>query len=297
MSSRLNADAGSAPAARALRPARSVNGVVEAGGLLLNFLDYGTAGRPPMLCVHGGAIHAHWFDFVAPGFTADFHVRALDQRGHGDSAWAEPPDYSYARYAADLAEAVEKFDLRDFVLVGHSMGGMTSLIYAATHPGRVAKLVMIDSTMHMTEERIAPMREVGNREGKSYATQDEIVARYRLRPPGSTAPPEVIRHVAQHAVKQDDDGWRHKFDRRIYALRESVNGFPHWSNIKIPALVIKGELSPRISPEVFAEIRMRCPQAELAEVSNADHHVTLDNPTGLVAAVKAFLARHPQRTA
>jgi pimeloyl-ACP methyl ester carboxylesterase len=294
MSSSLRTDAGTDPSTRGIEPARSVNGFVEAGGLLLNFLDYGTVGRPPMLCVHGGAIHAHWFDFVAPGFVTDYHVRALDQRGHGDSAWAEPPDYSYARYAADLAEVVEKFDLRDFVLIGHSMGGMTSLIYAATHPGRVAKLVMVDSTMHMTEERIAPMREVGNREGKSYATQDEIVARYRLRPPGSTAPPAVIRHVAQHAVKQyDDDGWRHKFDRRIYALRESVNGFPHWNDIKIPALVVKGELSPRISPEVCAEIKTRCPQAEFAEVSNADHHVVLDNPTGFVEAVQAFLARHP----
>src|SRR4051812_12717413 len=162
-----------------------------------------------MLCVHGGAIHAHWFDFVAPGFTPDFHVRALDQRGHGDSAWAEPPEYSYARYAADLAEVVEKFDLHDFVLIGHSMGGMSCLNYAATHPGRVAKLVIIDTTMHMTEERMSSMREVGNRPARSYATQDEIVARYRLRPPGSTAPPEVIRYVSQHSVKQyDDGGWR-----------------------------------------------------------------------------------------
>lgn len=294
MSSRLNADTRIDRATNGIQPARSVNGSVEAGGLLLNFLDYGAAGRPPMLCVHGGAIHAHWFDFVAPGFTADYHVRALDQRGHGDSAWAVPPDYSYARYAADLAEVVEKLDLRDFVLIGHSMGGMTSLIYAATHPGRVAKLVVVDSTMQMTEERIAPMREVGNRQAKSYSTQDEIVARYRLRPPGSTAPPEVIRHVARHAVKQyDDGGWRHKFDRNIYALRESVDGFPRWNHIRIPALVVKGELSPRISPEIFAEIKTRCPQAELAEVPSSDHHVMLDNPAGFVAAVKAFLGSHP----
>ncbi len=37
---------------------------VEAGGLKLHYLDYGTAGKRPMLCVHGGAAHAHWFDFV-----------------------------------------------------------------------------------------------------------------------------------------------------------------------------------------------------------------------------------------
>ena len=74
----------------------------------LHYLDYGTAGSTPMLCLHGGAVNAHWFDFVAAGFTDRYHVRALDQRGHGDSAWAEPPDYSYERYAADVTEIVEK---------------------------------------------------------------------------------------------------------------------------------------------------------------------------------------------
>jgi pimeloyl-ACP methyl ester carboxylesterase len=43
---------------------------------------------------------------------------------------------------------------------------------------------------------------------------------------------------------------------------------------------------------VFAEVKARCPQVELAEVTGADHHVTLDNPAGFVRAVRAFLARN-----
>ena len=89
-------------------PAPFKNHVIEANGVKLNYLDYGTAGRTPMLCLHGGAVNAHWFDFVAAGFTANYHVRAMDQRGHGDSAHAQPPDYSYARYAADVAAVVER---------------------------------------------------------------------------------------------------------------------------------------------------------------------------------------------
>ena len=114
---------------------------VDAGGLKLHYQDFGkdheTEGRPTMLCLHGGAANGHWFDFVAAGFTPDYHVLALDQRGHGDSAWAEEPAYSYHDYASDLDKAVTKLDLRDFVLVGHSMGGMVSLVYAATYPGRL----------------------------------------------------------------------------------------------------------------------------------------------------------------
>src|SRR3954470_10952507 len=96
---------------------------IEANGIDLHYLDYGTSGRPPMLCLHGGAVNAHWFDFVAGGFTDDYHVRALDQRGHGDSGRADPPSYRYDEYASDVNEVINKLELDDVVLVGHSMGG------------------------------------------------------------------------------------------------------------------------------------------------------------------------------
>ncbi|MGH6631644.1 MAG: alpha/beta fold hydrolase, partial [Burkholderiales bacterium] len=180
MTTRANTDAANR-SGDSLQPASYTSRFVEAGGLRLHYQDYGTAGKPAMICLHGGAANAHWFDFVAGAFTGDYHLLALDQRGHGDSEWAEPPDYSYARYAADLAELVEKLDLRDFVLIGHSMGGTVSLEYAATYPGRVGKLVIADSTLQMPEERVAALRGVGSRQGTHYATREEFVARYRLR--------------------------------------------------------------------------------------------------------------------
>ena len=154
------------------RPAPFEDRSIEANGVRLHYLDYGTAGLTPMLCLHGGAVNAHWFDFVAGGFTADYHVRAFDQRGHGDSAWAQPPDYSYERYAADVAEVVDKLDLRDFVMVGHTMGGLVSLVYAVTYPGRVKKVVIVDSTLVQTPERVAALHQVGGREGKRYAAPE-----------------------------------------------------------------------------------------------------------------------------
>jgi pimeloyl-ACP methyl ester carboxylesterase len=266
---------------------------VTAAGLRLHYLDYGTAGKPAMLCVHGGAAHAHWFDFVAADFARDHHVLALDQRGHGDSQWADPPDYSYERYAADLAEVVENLDLRDFVLVGHSMGGTVALTYAAAHPGRARALVVVDSTLVMTPDRVARLREVGARPGSTYASREEFVARYRLRPASATTAPETVRYLAGVSGREAAGGsWRHKFDRNVYATRETVDGLPCWSRIRIPALLVKGELSARITPQVYAEVKSRCPQAELAEVAASDHHVTLDNPRGFTHAVRSFLARH-----
>ena len=274
-------------------PADCTDGYVEAGGVRLHYLDYGTTGRPPVLCLHGAGAHAHWFDFVAPGLAADYNMLALDQRGHGDSAWADPPDYSYERYTADLAEVVDRLDLRDFILIGHSLGGIVSLLYAATHPGRVSRLVVVDSLMRMTEERIANIRAIGSREGSSYGTLDEFVAHYRLRPASTTTQPEVIACLARDSARRSADGrWRHKVDRKVYATRHTIDSLPCWGRIGIPALIIKSACSVRITPAIADEVKAWCPQVEVVEVSNSDHHITLDNPTGFVDAVRAFLARH-----
>lgn len=275
-----------------LEPAASTSRFLEVNGLRLHYLDYGSEGLPPMLCIHGGGAHGHWFDYIASAFTGNYHVRALDLRGHGDSEWAEPPVYGFDVYAADVAAFAEKLDLRDFVLLGHSMGGMVSLVYTVQHPGRVRKLVVVDTRTLMSAERIAKMRMFGTRPPSSYATREELVSRYRLEPAGSQmASPEVLRHIAKCSARQHADGtWRHKFDRRVYATFERRDGMPLWAKVTIPALLVKGALSGRISAEMYEEVKQRAPQVKLAEVPDSDHHVTLDNPRAFVECVAPFLS-------
>ena len=275
-----------------VQPAPHTSRRLEANGIDLHYLDYGTADKPPMLCLHGGAVNAHWFDFIAGGFTADYHVRALDQRGHGDSAYADPPDYRYERYASDVAEVARKLDLRDFVLVGHSMGGLVSLVYAATHPGRVKALVVIDSTLRATPDRVASLHQIGNREGSNYASNAEFIERFKVRPEGTQAAPEIIRYLAERGGREGADGrWRHKFDRNVYSKRELLEIPPLWDRVKIPVLLVKAGLSNRITPEIIDDIKARAPQVDVVEVPRSEHHVTLDNPAGFVRVVQQFLTR------
>jgi pimeloyl-ACP methyl ester carboxylesterase len=274
-----------------ITPATGASHFVEANGVRLHYLDYGTAGQRPMLCVHGGAAHAHWFDYVAPGFTPDHRVLSLDQRGHGDSTWGDPEAYSWKTFADDLNAFVEALDLKDFVLVGHSMGGMVSLVYAAAHPGRMARLVIIDTIQLMPMDRVLRMNEFGRKPARDYATQDELVARYRLEPAESQmAAPDVIRRMAMHSGRQTPEGrWQHKADRAVYANFRQIAGVPLWEKVKVPALVIRGERSKRFTPEQFAEVRARAPQVQLTEVPASDHHITLDNPQGCIKAIREFL--------
>jgi len=280
------------PASAVPEPAPYTNGYVQAGPVRLHYLDYGTEGKPPMLCIHGSAAHAHWFDFVAPGFNTDYHMRAFDLRGHGESDPVDPAAYVYEEYAADIEKAVTALGLRDFVLVGHSMGGIVSLVYTATYPERVRKLVIVDSTVNLSAERIARMRDVGARPGRDFQSKEEMVSRYKLRPGTSHATPEVVRYIGERSITQNDDGtWRYKFDRAVYATRQVFDGTPLWSEVKVPLLIVMGQNSGRITPEVVARVKARAPQVHVEEVARSDHHVTLDNPQGFIDAVKPWLAR------
>lgn len=274
------------------KPAAYTRHSVQLGQARLHYLDYGTDGKPVVLCVHGGAANGHWFDFIAPGLIDEYHVIAVDLRGHGDSDPVDPPSYTYADYAFDLDEFTKALDLKDFALIGHSMGGTVALLYAASYPGRVKSLVIVDTMVNLSQERIDKLRDIGSRGGKAYATQEELVSRYRLRPGDSLAAPEVVTYIAANSCRQVEDGWRHKFDRSVYATREAFDGTPCFEKIKIPTLLVKGDRSDRITPEVYADVKARAPQTEFAEVSDTDHHVTLDNPAGFLEAVKPFLAKN-----
>jgi pimeloyl-ACP methyl ester carboxylesterase len=94
-----------------------------------------------------------------------------------------------------------------------------------------------------------------------------------------------------HSGRQFADGrWRNKVDRKVYARRVGRNLIPCWEHIGIPALLMRGERSNRISPQIIAQVKALAPQVQTAAVPGCDHHVTLDNPRGFVTVCKEWLA-------
>ncbi len=107
--------------------------------LKLQFWDWGTEGKPALILVHGGLDHARNWDWVAKALRDDYHVYALDLRGHGNSAWAPGALYSVAEHVLDLsvlADIINRFPVR---IIGHSLGAITTLFYAGVYPDRVAQ--------------------------------------------------------------------------------------------------------------------------------------------------------------
>jgi len=144
----------------------------------------------------------------------------------------------------------------------------------------------------MPMERVTRMNAFGTVPARAYATQEELIARYRLEGgEKQLTAPAVLRRMATYGSRQNADGtWQHKSDRGVYANFSQIEGVPFWEKIKVPALVIRGGAhSPRFTPEMMAEIHARAPQVQVATVDDSDHHVTLDNPQGFIEVVRNFL--------
>ena len=269
----------------------------KGAGIELNCVDYGGEGRPPMLLVHGGAAHARWWDFVAPALTGRFHVLALDQRGHGDSPWTAQWAYGSRHYAADLEAVIDGWGLGAPVLVGHSMGGHSVMVYAVEHSQRLRAMVAIDSIPAYPEHAISALAAIADRPASIYESLEDALASFRLLPGETLAAPEVLRHVAELSFRQRDDGrWVHKMDRRTLR-REPVQLDGELARIRCPALLIKAAQSPVLSASFARAMAARMAHGRMVELENSNHHATIDNPSGLVAVMTPFLDEVAGRTA
>ena len=262
---------------------------VVVGGLRLSFLEWGIAGRPVLCFLHGGSAHAHWFDVVTPAFIDRFHVIALDQRGHGESQWAEPPAYATENFAADLLGFIDALGWERVALIGHSMGGHNAMSFAAWHPDRVSALVIVDSRPTIPTDRLDRLRRRGERTLRPYPTCEAAAQSFRLLPRETMADPALLAHLGAEGVVERDGAWVYRFDPASNAGRHPVDAWTLLDRITAPTLIARGELSPVLPRDMADKLRAAIRGATLVEIPASYHHLVLDNPAGFVQELDKFL--------
>ena len=120
---------------------RSVPG---ADGLSIHLLEWSQEGVP-ILLLHGFGNEAHIWDDFAPVVAPYYRTIAVDLRGHGDSAHDPKCRYDYQSHVRDLEAITAGLGIDRLVLVGHSLGGRISTLFAASHTERLAGLVLVDA--------------------------------------------------------------------------------------------------------------------------------------------------------
>ncbi len=268
---------------------------VSVNGVRLRYLDWGTPGKTPMVCLHGHTGQVHIWDEFAEEMSGRYHVFAVDQRGHGESGWADD-GYARDRFVEDLAAFVDALDLRRFVLVGLSMGGWHSLLYTAENPDRVDRMVIVD---------IAPEPSVMSREMMGsrpptpieFATLDAAVQSAREGNPWATD--TRLRKDVEDRLRQRGDGaWTWKADSKLFNvplpdMTDQAIIDRYWSalaRVPCPILEVRGGESVLVSDEVLERMKSEAKDLTSVDVSGAGHVVTVDKPAEFIEATRDFLA-------
>ncbi|MBU6240334.1 MAG: alpha/beta hydrolase [Acidobacteria bacterium] len=269
---------------------------VLADGRTMSFLKWGT-GAPRLVLVHGGSQNAHTWDTVALGLGES--LIAVDLPGHGHSDWRDDAAYSPALMAPDLAEVVGVHAPEAEIVVGMSLGGLTSLALAGCAPALVRRLALVDITPGVTGAKAKAVLDFVNGP-QSFPSFDDLLARTIEHNPARTV--SSLRRGILHNAKQLDDGsWQWRYDRRSHVRDENAQGEPVaqsalealWdivSGLGCPVTLFRGSLSPVVDDADVAELLRRRPNADVTVIDGAGHSIQGDKPVELTSLLRKLLA-------
>jgi esterase len=264
----------------------------DARGLRFHYLEWGDPGSPSMVVLHGLTGLARMWDVFCDAFQRDYHIFCLDQRGHGDTQWPDPPSYNGDDYVEDVRALADLWGLDRFVLVGLSMGAHNTLGFASKYPDRVMKAVPIDIAPALN--RLANANNTGQRRGAEQPPQtdfDSVEQMFAMsRQNNQIASDDMIRHrVTNNARRRDDGRWTWKYSLDAPRLWQPEDLWERLADITAPTLVVRGGVSNVLSQEVAEKEAAAIPNGRLVVIEGSGHPVPMDRPEALEKEVRAFL--------
>ena len=270
-------------------------------GLRLHYRDYGASSdRPALLCLPGLTRNARDFSHVAERLAGEWRVICPDLRGRGDSAYAKnAASYNPLQYAEDLTSLLAEAEIERFVAIGTSLGGLLTMLLAATMPQRIAGALLNDVGPEITPEGLERIRSyVG--QGRSFPTWMHAARQVEELQGGAFPDYQATDwlSMAKRAMVLGENGRIvFDYDMKIAEPLAAPSEEPApdlWPVLLAlkgkPVALLRGELSDILTPAVHRKMAKQLPGADPVTVARVGHAPMLDEPEA-IAALDRLLAQ------
>ena len=275
---------------------RPRDATVTVNGLKLHYLDWGTAGKPALILLHGLTGSAHNFDLVAPRFVDRYHVLAFDVRGRGESDRSSDGIYQLESYRDDLRGIVETLRLGRISLLGISMGGIISIAYAGAYPAGVERMALDDIGPDIDPRGLQRIFTYLVNAPSEF--DDLAAAAHWLRSAAGyldALSEEDLIAFTRWGLQQTPTGrWTWKLDPAIRDLQLQMRHpskivlWEEWDRVACPVLILRGQTSDVLSRETVEQMIARHPETEVVEVPGIGHAPLLTEPAAVAALDRFF---------
>lgn len=240
----------------------------------------------PLIILHGFlGMSDNWKTLGRQFSQYNFQVHLVDQRNHGRSFWDTA--FNYDILAEDLKHYCDSHHLKNIILLGHSMGGKTAMLFATKYPELVSKLIIADIS-----PRFYPIHHDAILEGLSALDFDTIKTR-------GEADAVLSNHVTDFGTRQFLLKNLYWIEKSILALRVNLEvlkdevaeigeALPSYSIFEKDTLFLRGDRSEYIGVGDEAIISNHFPKAKISTISNAGHWLHAENPKDFFEAVIEF---------
>lgn len=292
---------------------------VTSKGSKIELLTWGEVGKPGLLLVHGNSAHADWWSFIAPSLALDYRVASMSLAGMGASDWRET--YAFQDFAEDAEACAQAAGLyeggRKPVYIGHSFGGSQVFFAAVQHPDRMHAAILVDvgfggpppdspeGKRMAEEERLRNVRNIptSDRAQRVYQSIEQALLRFRFMPPQVAGNLFVADFIARRSLKRapledgSGEGWSWRFDPNMWNKldRKAMNAMTVGGKpaVTTPLAHIYGEKSVvKSRREAGQQTPLPDDIIEIA-IPDSAHHIMVDQPLALVAALRTLLAVWP----
>ncbi|WP_179354106.1 alpha/beta fold hydrolase [Winogradskyella vidalii] len=242
----------------------------------------------PFIILHGFlGMGDNWKTLGKQFSEVNFEIHLVDQRNHGRSFHSE--DFDYEIMAEDLKQYCEENNLQDIILLGHSMGGKTAMLFATKYPELVSKLIVADIS-----PRYYPVHHDAILEGLSSLDFSELKSR-------GAADKALANYIHEAGIRMfllKNLYWVEKGQLglriNLQVLKDNVaevgEALPIHATFNKDTLFLRGDRSEYIGEADTAIIHRHFLNSKIITISNAGHWLHAENPEEFYDAVINFVS-------